>query len=254
MIQIYSDREFELIRRAAVIIPQAFAMIEPHIVPGVTTGEINRRIDQFIRDHGAVPSFIGVPGATGTAPFPAACCISINEEVVHGLPGKRELQEGDIVGIDVGTRLDGYHGDAARTFAVGECDAAALKLMEATRRALQAGIDAALPGNRIGDIGYAIQSVVEPYGFGIVREMVGHGVGAELHVPPEVPNYGRPGTGQLLKAGMCLALEPMINLGRSAIEVKPDGWTVVTSDRSLSAHFENEIRITENKPQILTEI
>ncbi|MBL7033340.1 MAG: type I methionyl aminopeptidase [Candidatus Delongbacteria bacterium] len=254
MIQIYSEREFELIRQAAQIIPRAFEMIEPAVVPGITTGEINRLIDQFIRDHGAEPSFIGVPGNQGVAPFPAACCISVNEEVVHGLPGKRVLREGDVVGIDVGTRRDGYYGDSARTFAVGVCAPEALKLMEVTRQALQAGISAAVPGHRIGDIGHAVQQVVDAHGYGIVREMVGHGVGAALHEPPEVPNYGRPGVGLLLKPGMCLALEPMINIGKGAIKVQPDGWTVVTADGSLSVHFEHQIQITENEPQILTEI
>ncbi len=254
MIQIYSGREFEQIQQAARIIPRAFELIEPLIVPGVTTGELNRRIEEFIRSHGAEPAFIGVPGSPGVKPFPAAACISINEEVVHGLPGERQLQSGDIVGIDVGTRLGGYHGDAARTFLVGECSPQAQQLLDVTRQALQAGITAALPGNRVGDIGYAIQQVVTPWGFGIVREMVGHGVGAQLHEPPEVPNYGRPGVGQLLKPGMCLALEPMINLGQGGIKVKPDGWTVVTADGSLSAHYEHQIQITEAEPRILTEI
>jgi methionyl aminopeptidase len=254
MIQIYSQREFELIRKAAQIIPRAFEMIEPYIVPGVTTGEINDRIDQFIRNHHAVPAFIGVPGGPGVKPFPAACCISINDEVVHGIPGQRKLLDGDIVGIDVGTLLNGYYGDSARTFAVGECAPEALKLMEVTREALFAGIAAAVPGNRIGDIGHAIQSVVEPYGYGIVREMVGHGVGGSLHEAPEVPNFGKAGTGPLLKPGMCMALEPMINSGRGAIRVNPDGWTIVTADGSLSAHSEHQIRITEDKPQILTGI
>ncbi len=254
MIQIYSQREFELIRKAAQIIPRAFEMVEPYIVPGATTGEINDRIDRFIRDHGAVPAFIGVPGSTGVQPFPAACCISINEEVVHGIPGQRKLEEGDIVGIDVGTLLNGYYGDSARTFAVGECSPEALKLMEVTREALFAGIAAAVPGNRIGDIGHAVQSVAEPHGYGIVREMVGHGVGGSLHEAPEVPNFGKAGSGPLLKTGMCIALEPMINSGRDAIRVRPDGWTIVTADGSLSAHFEHQIQITGDKPQILTGI
>jgi len=255
MIQIYSPREFKKIAAAARIIAEIFEMIAPHVVPGVTTGELNDLIDDYIRSQGAIPSFIGVPsGAPGVGPFPAAACISINEEVVHGIPGKRRLQEGDIVGIDVGTNLQGYYGDAARTFAVGEVKPRARELMDVTRRALDAGVAAAVPGNRIGDIGAAIQAVVEPYGFGIVRDMVGHGVGSHLHEPPEIPNYGKPGTGALIREGMCFALEPMINLGTGRIKVKKDGWTVVSADGSLSAHFENQIRITDGKPVVLTEI
>lgn len=255
MIQVYSDREFQLIRAAAKIVAGVHEMIAPEVAPGVTTGHLNKLIDTFIRDHGAVPSFIGVPsGRSEVPPFPAAACISINSEVVHGIPGTRVLQEGDIVGIDVGTVKDGYYGDAARTYPVGEIKPELQRLLKVTKMALDAGIAAARAGNRVGDIGAAVQSVVDPEGFGIVREMVGHGVGKHLHEPPEIPNYGRPGNGPLIKKGMCFALEPMINLGAHRIHIASDGWTIVTQDGSPSAHFENQIQITDDEPIILTEL
>lgn len=255
MIQIYSDREFVKIRKAAEIIPGLFAGIEELIRPGVRTDELNKFVDTYIRDRGAVPAFIGVSSGTrGVPPFPAASCISVNEEVVHGIPGKRVLKDGDIVSIDIGTDLDGYYGDSARTFMVGEVAPEVQQLLKVTREALYAGIAAARPGNRIGDIGYAVQSVVGPYGYGIVREMVGHGVGGQLHEAPEVPNYGAPGTGILLRKGMCLAIEPMINLGGAGIHVKSDGWTIATNDGKPSAHFEHDVQITDDEPVILSEL
>jgi methionyl aminopeptidase len=252
MVRLYSEREFGKIRQACRIIPRAFALVEPSIQPGVSTAELNRIVDSFIRSQGATPSFIGVPGPQGAPPFPACCCISVNDQVVHGIPGERVLVEGDIVKIDMGTKLDGYFGDSARSFAVGRTSPGRLALMEATREALFAGIAVARAGNRIGDIGHAISSSLAPTGYGVVREMVGHGVGGAVHEPPEVPNYGSPGRGLRLKAGMCLALEPMVNAGDWRIRVLDDGWTVATADGSDSAHFEHQIRVTEGAAEILT--
>jgi methionyl aminopeptidase len=252
MVRLYSEREFAKIRRACRILPLAFAKVAPHVQPGVSTAELDRIVDSFIRSQGATPSFIGVPGPPGVAPFPACCCISLNDEVVHGIPGARRLAEGDIVKIDAGTLLDGYYGDSAHTFAVGQVDETRRRLMEATREALFKGIAAARAGNRIGDIGAAVAGHVQPLGFSVVREMVGHGVGGAVHEAPEVPNYGRAGHGLRLKAGMCLALEPMVNTGGWRIRVREDGWTVATEDGGDSAHFEHQIRVTDGEPEILT--
>jgi methionyl aminopeptidase len=252
MVRLYSEREFDKIRRACRILPQAFRLVEPHVRPGASTAELNEIVDSFIRSQGATPSFIGVAGPPGVAPFPACCCISLNGEVVHGIPGGRRLKEGDLVKIDAGTCLDGYYGDSARTYAVGALSAERQLLLEATRESLFKGIEAARGGNRIGDIGAAVAGHVEPLGFSVVREMVGHGVGGAVHEPPEVPNYGRAGHGLRLRPGMCLALEPMINAGTWRIRVMEDGWTVATADGSDSAHFEHQIRITDAEAEILT--
>jgi methionyl aminopeptidase len=252
VVRIYSEREFTGIRKACEILPKAFRLVAPSVQPGVSTAELNRIVDSFIRSQGAVPSFIGVPGPQGVPPFPACCCISVNDEVVHGIPGARLLQEGDMVKIDVGTRLDGFFGDSARSFAVGQVSQERQRLMRATEESLFLGIAAARAGNRIGDIGAAVQGHVEPQGFSVVREMVGHGVGGAVHEAPEVPNYGRAGHGLRLRPGMCLALEPMINAGGWRIRVLKDGWTVATTDGSDSAHFEHQIRITDGDPEIMT--
>jgi methionyl aminopeptidase len=252
LVRIYSDREFLKISKACEIIPRAFELVAKSIEPGVTTSELNRIVDSYVRSRGAKPSFIGVSGPPGVPPFPACCCISLNSEVVHGIPSERTLKDGDMVKIDVGTNLDGYFGDSARTFPVGNVSAERLALMDATREALMKGIAAARPGNRLGDIGYAVSHHVQPFGYGVVRDMVGHGVGGAVHEPPEVPNYGQAGRGLRLKQGMCLALEPMINAGDWRICVLDDGWTVATADGSDSAHFEHEIRITNGDPEILT--
>lgn len=252
MVRLYSEREFDKIRKACRILPQAFRLVEPHVQPGVSTAELNEIVDSFIRSQGATPSFIGVPGPPGVKAFPACCCVSVNDEVVHGMPGGRRLVEGDIVKIDAGTRLDGYFGDSARSYPVGRVSNERVRLMDATREALFKGIEAARAGNRIGDIGEAVSGHVEPMGFSVVRDMVGHGVGGAVHEPPEVPNYGRAGHGLRLRAGMCLALEPMINTGDWRIRVLKDGWTVATADGGDSAHFEHQIRITDAEPEILT--
>ncbi len=255
MTRIYSEREFEKIRKAARIVPQAFQEVAPNVQPGITTAELNRIADSFIRSKGAVPAFIGVPGGEGVEPFPACCCISVNDEVVHGIPGDRRLEEGDIVSIDMGALLDGYYGDSAHTFAVGEISAGRRRLMDATQESLQQGIQAAREGNRVSDIGHAVQAHIDACGgLGIVREMVGHGCGRSLHEGPEVPNYGEPGRGPRLKAGMCLCIEPMINSGGWRIRLLDDGWTIATADGSDSAHFEHQIRITKGDPEILTSV
>lgn len=252
MIRIYSEREFGRIRKACEIIARAFEVAKPNVQAGITTAELNRIVDSYIRSQGAVPSFIGVPGPDGVQSFPSCCCISVNDEVVHGIPGSRVLVEGDIVSLDMGTRLDGFYGDSAITFPVGEISRERRNLLDATREALRIGIEAARHGNRVSDIGHAIESYIKPLGFGIVREMVGHGCGSSLHEAPEIPNYGLPGKGPKLREGMCLCIEPMINAGDWRIGVLEDGWTVVSADGSDSAHFEHQIRITTTGAEILT--
>ena len=229
-------------RLSAQVLQLAGEMVEP----GVTTGEIDRAVKKFILSHGAKPSFLGYGG------FPGSACISINDQVIHGIPGGRVIQAGDIVSVDVGAFIGGFHGDNAATFAAGEVSPEAQRLMDATRRSLELGIEAAVPGNRIGDIGFAVQSYIESQGFSLVREFVGHGVGRDLHEEPEVPNYGRPGHGARLVPGMTIAIEPMVNQKGYQVEVLGDGWTTVTKDGGLSAHFENTIAITESGPVILT--
>ena len=230
-------------RLSAQVLKLAGEMVEP----GVSTGEIDRAVKKFILSHGgqAVP-FWGYGG------FPGSACISINDQVIHGIPGGRVIQAGDIVSVDVGAFIGGFHGDNAATFAAGDVSPEAQRLMDATRRSLELGIEAAVPGNRIGDIGFAVQSYIESQGFSVVREFVGHGVGRDLHEEPEVPNYGRPGHGARLVPGMTIAIEPMVNQKGYQVEVLGDGWTTVTKDGGLSAHFENTIAITESGPVILT--
>ena len=207
----------------------------------------------MIRDAGAVPSFLGYGGSRHVAPFPRSTCASINDEVVHGIPSpKRQVRSGDIVGLDVGCIWQGWHADAARTFAVGSVPQRAWELVEATRRGLDAGIAAAVPGNRLGDVGAAIEAVAKERGYGIVRPFVGHGIGTSMHEAPQVPNYGRPGTGMRIEVGMCFAIEPMFNLGGDDVAMLRDGWTVVTDDGSLSAHFEDTIAVTASGPEVLT--
>lgn len=246
MIYLKSSRELERMKAAGCVVAGALRAAIGSVAPGVRTLDIDRVVEDYIRRRGAVPSFKGFKG------FPASTCVSVNDEVVHGIPGPRKLKEGDIVSIDVGAVVDGYHGDAAVTVAVGDAPAEALRLIEVTRAALNRGIAAAIPGNRLSDIGHAIQTYVEGNGFSVVRDLVGHGIGRSMHEDPQVPNFGVPGTGPLLKVGMTLALEPMVNAGGYEVYVRPDGWTVVTKDGSLSAHFEHTIAITENGPILLT--
>jgi methionyl aminopeptidase len=247
-IAIRSSREVALIRAASRIVAEVLAEAAEWVKPGVSTGELDRRAEELIRSRGATPSFKGYLG------YPASICVAINEQVVHGIPGDRVLVEGDIVGIDVGAYKNGYHGDAARTFAVGEVGPESRRLMEVGAESLRRAIGAARVGNYLGDIGYAVQSYCEKAGYSVVRDLVGHGIGERLHEEPQVPNYGRRGTGMPLVAGMVLAIEPMVNAGDWRVVTLADQWTVVTADRSLSVHFENTVAVTENGPEILTQI
>lgn len=233
-------------RRAGAIVGAVLTLLKRSVEPGMTTRDLDAIAYKEIVRHGARPTFKGYRG------FPASICTSVNEEIVHGIPGKRVLKEGDIIKVDVGATIDGFIGDAAISLPVGQVSQEAIDLMEATRQSLEAGIRAAQPGKRIGDIGAAVQALGESLGYGVVREFVGHGVGRFLHEDPQVPNYGLPGRGQLLRPGMCIAIEPMLNLGDWHTRILEDQWTVVTADGKLSAHFEHTIAITENGPEILT--
>lgn len=248
MVILKTKNELQLMQKAGAITAAALHAGGAAVKPGVTTKEIDKIIHDYIVSHGAVPSFLGYGG------FPASACISVNDEVIHGIPGNRVLQEGDIVSIDVGAKINGYHGDSAYTFPCGKIDAETQKLLDGTKKSLENAIAQAVVGNRLGDISYAVQSTVEPMGLSVVREYVGHGVGRDLHEAPEVPNYGTAGRGIRLAAGMVLAIEPMINAGGWPIKVLNDGWTVKTRDGKMSAHFEHTVAITQNGPVILTEL
>ena len=249
MIVLKTGRELTLMREACRISAGALKVIEQAIEPGITTGELDRIAEKYILSQGAKPNFKGYHG------YPATACISINNEVIHGIPSvTRKINAGDIVSVDLGATINGYHGDNAATFAVGDISAEAKRLIDTTRESLYEGIKMARAGGRTGDIGYAIQSYVESRGFSVVREYVGHGVGTALHESPEVPNFGTPGRGVRLLPGMTLAIEPMINIGKPNVKVMPDGWTVLTCDGSLSAHFEHTIVITPDGPQIMTKL
>ncbi len=248
MIIIKTDEEIEGIRKASIIVAEVLEFAREIVAPGIMTKEIDEKIREFIKKRGGYPAFLGYRG------FPASSCISLNDEVVHGIPGNRRVKEGDLVKVDVGVVYNGYVGDAAITIIVGEVPQKVRKLVETTERALYRGIEKAQPGNRLSDISHAIQETAEKEGFSVVRELGGHGVGLKLHEEPFVPNYGPPGRGPLLKRGMTLALEPMVNMGQPHVKTKKDGWTVVTKDGSLSAHFEHTIAILDNGPEILTKI
>lgn len=247
MIALKSPREIELMRRAGRLTAQARALAGSMVRPGVTTREIDKAVHKFITSHGATPSFLNYGG------YPASVCISVNDEIIHGIPGKRVLQEGDIVSIDVGACIGGFHGDCAATFPCGQVSEEAKKLIEVTEQSFYEGIKYARPGNRISDISRGVQTYVESNGFSVVRDYVGHGVGAQLHESPEVPNYvsGR-GPDPRLYKGMTLAVEPMVNIGSWQIKTMPDGWTVKTKDGTLAAHYENSIAIMDGEPEILT--
>ncbi len=245
--------EIKGIRKANQIIAKIYTdIIPPYLKPGITTREIDRIIDEYIRSCGARPACIGVEGIYG--PFPAATCISVNEEVVHGVPGDRVIKEGDIVSLDTVTELDGYYGDSARTFAIGIIDDESRKLLEVTEKAREIGIQTAVAGNRLGDVGHAIQTFVEQNDFSVVRDFAGHGVGLALHEEPMIPNYGRKGRGLKIENGMVLAIEPMVNAGTYKIAMLPDGWTIITRDGKRSAHFEHSIAIIDGKPVILSQL
>ena len=253
-----SKREIEKMRRAGRLVAEVLALMESELKPGVTTGHLDRLAEQHIRAAGGIPSFKGYLGGgrygRGPAAFPASTCISLDTEVVHGIPGDRIIRDGQIVSVDVGAIVDGWHGDAARTFIVGDAGDEVLGLVTATRLAMMAGIAAAVSGNRVGDISAAVEDIGKQSGYGIVHQFVGHGIGTEMHQDPQIPNYRTGYRGMELQPGMCLAIEPMFTLGGGDVEVMPDHWTVVTADGSLAAHFEHTIAVTEHGPEILTTI
>ena len=254
MISLKSAKAIEGMRRAGQITAGARALAGSMVRPGVTTLEIDRAVKKFIRSHGAVPSFLNFPGPPGVKPFPGSACISVNDEVIHGIPSNQKLKEGDIVSVDVGAYIGGFHGDCAGTFPCGKVSDEAARLIAVTEQSFWEGMKFARFGYRVSDISHAIQEYVEANGFSIVRDYVGHGVGAELHEPPEVPNYGKPGHGPRLAPGMTIAVEPMVNQGGHAIRVMRDGCTVRTADGSLAAHYENSLLITRGDPEILTTV
>ena len=246
MIIIKNNKEIDLMRAAGKIVAETLLLVEEKVRPGITTAELDRIAEEFITKHGARPSFKGLYG------FPASLCISVNEQVVHGIPGGYVLKDGDIISVDCGAYINGFHGDAARTFGVGNISEEAEKLINVTRESFFKGIEYAKVGNRLTDISHEIQSYVEASGFSVVRDFVGHGIGRVVHEDPDVPNYGRPGRGPKLVEGMALAIEPMVNVGNYKVKTLNDDWTVVTSDGSLSAHYENTIVILPDGPEILT--
>lgn len=241
-----SDEEIEFMREANRLVGMTLGELSKHIRPGITTLQLDKIAEEFIRDHGAVPTFLGYGG------FPNSICTSVNENVVHGIPNDRPLLEGDVISVDCGTKLRGFCGDSAYTFCVGEVSEEVKALLRTTKESLYKGIEQAKEGNRIGDIGSAVQTWCEKHGYSVVRELVGHGIGREMHEAPEVPNYGRRGIGPLIKNGMCIAIEPMINMGGKKVIFENDGWTVRTKDRKPSAHFEHTIAIRNGKADILS--
>ena len=247
MIYLKTDEEIELMRAANQLVGRTLAEVAKIIAPGVSTKTLDKRAEEFIRDHGATPAFLGYQG------FPGSMCISVNDQVVHGIPShKTILQEGDIVTLDCGTKLAGFTGDSAYTFAVGEISEEVHKLLKTTKESLYVGIEQAVAGNRTGDIGYAVQRYCEARGYHVVRELTGHGIGVNLHESPEVPNYGKRGTGTELRNGMCICIEPMINIGSKNVVQEPDGWTIRTKTRKPSAHFEHCVAIRDGKADILS--
>jgi methionyl aminopeptidase len=246
MIYLKTEDEITLIKESAQVLGKAHAEVAQWIKPGITTKKLDTIAEDYIRSYGGIPSFKGFNN------FPASLCMSVNEVVVHGIPGNYELKDGDIVSIDCGVKLNGFHSDSAYTYPVGEVSKEVMDLLTATKKSLYKGIEQAVDGLRIGDIGFAVQHYCEERGYTVVRELVGHGVGKELHESPEVPNYGKRGKGLRLKEGMVLAIEPMINLGTKSVMQEKDGWTIRTSDRKYSAHFEHTIAVRKGKAEILT--
>jgi len=246
MVFLKTDDEIELIKLSAQVLGKAHAEVAKLIKPGITTSALDNRAFEYIKDNGGVPSFKGYNG------FPYTLCVSINENVVHGMPGGYVLKEGDIVSVDCGVILNGFHSDSAYTFPVGQVTEAVAKLLKATKESLYIGIEEAVVGKRTGDIGFAIQSYVEERGYSVVRELVGHGIGKSLHEAPEVPNYGKRGKGYKLQDGLVLAIEPMVNMGKKQVVQEKDGWTIRTADRLPSAHFEHTVVVRKGKAEILT--
>ena len=247
MIYLKTNEEIELLRENNILVSKALAEVGKHIKPGVTTKELNKIAEDFIRSHGAIPSFLGYEG------YPASACISVNEQVVHGIPSDYVIKEGDIVSVDLGTFMKGFNGDSAYTFAVGEIGDDVRQLLEVTKEALYKGTAQAKAGNRVGDISAAVQEYAESFGYGVVRELEGHGLGRKMHEAPGVPNYGARGRGPLLKEGMVICIEPMITMGNRAIVFERDGWTVRTRDRKPAAHFEFAVAIRKDGPDVLTD-
>jgi len=241
-----SEEEIELVRESSLLVGKTLAEVASLVRPGVTPLELDKRAYEFIHDHGAVPGFLNYNG------FPNSLCISKNEAVVHGIPDKKEVVDGDILSVDCGVLMNGYYGDSAYTFKVGEVSKEVDDLLETTKRSLKLGIEQAVAGNRVGDIGYAVQLEAERNGYGVVRELVGHGLGKKLHEAPEVPNFGKRGRGPVLVDGLIIAIEPMINLGRKEVSQLRDGWTIVTADRKPSAHYEHTIVVRKGKAEVLS--
>ena len=255
MVTIKRPEEVARMRHAGTILADVLSALEGELRPGVSTAELDAIAERMIRGAGAIPSFLGYGGSRDTVPFPGSICVSINDEVVHGIPSaRRRIEDGDVVGLDIGCIWQGWHADTARTFAIGALPERLTRLIDATRRGMEAGISAAVPGNRLGDIGAAVEAVAKEHGYGVVRHLVGHGIGTAMHEDPQVPNYGRPGTGMRIEAGMCFAIEPMFNLGGDDVALLDDGWTVVTADGSISAHFEDTIAVTPSGPEVLTRV
>ena len=246
MIYYKTDEEIELIRLSSLLVGKTLAEVARHIQPGITTASLDKVAETFIRDHGAVPGFKGYGG------FPGTLCVSVNDVVVHGIPGNQVLKDGDLVSVDCGVILNGFYGDSAYSFAVGNVTEEVQLLMERTKKSLYLGIEAAKAGKRIGDIGFEIQTYVEQFGYSVVRDLVGHGLGRHLHEKPEVPNFGKRGVGTMLQPGLVICIEPMINLGRRQVSQDKDGWTIRTADRKPSAHFEHAIAIREGGTDILS--
>lgn len=251
MIFLKTEDEIELMREANLLVGRTLAEVGKAIKPGVTTKELDKIADEFIRDHGAIPTFKGFPNPYGPE-FPASICTSVNEQVVHGVPSDEPLKDGDIVSIDCGTLLNGYNGDSCYTFMVGEVKEEVRELLRITKESLYKAIDIACTGKRIGDIGYTVQQHCESHGYGVVREFVGHGIGKEMHEDPAVPNYGKRGNGKQIQNGLCIAIEPMIAMGTPKVYLMPDKWTVITQDRKPAAHFEHTIAIHHGKADILS--
>lgn len=251
MILIKSNKELDFIRKSCQIVAETLQLVKSNVKPGVTTLELDKIAEDYIKSNGGVPAFKGYSQA-GSIDFPGTLCTSVDNEVVHGIPGNRILKEGEILSVDVGVLKNNYYGDAAISIAVGSISEENQKLMAVTEKSLYMGIDQAIEGSRIGDISHAVEDHVTSFGFSVVKELCGHGVGKYLHEDPQIPNYGRPNTGAQLKKGMTLAIEPMVNMGAFKVNVASDGWTVLTSDSLPSAHFEHTIAVTNGKPEILT--
>jgi methionyl aminopeptidase len=246
MIKLKSREEIELMRESALLVSKTLGMLAPLVKPGVTTLELDKLAEEFIRDNGGIPGFLGLYD------FPNTLCMSPNEQVVHGFPTKKPLQDGDIISIDCGVKMNGYYGDHAYTFEVGEVAPEVKKLLEITKESLYLGIAQCRVGNRIGDIGFAIQQHAEAHGYGVVKELVGHGLGKKMHEDPQVPNYGKRGRGKKIQEGLVIAIEPMINMGTARVRQLSDGWSIITADKAPSAHFEHDVAVVDGKPEILS--